>query len=90
MREVRDDPRLENEPRLRELVDVFVRQEIEHTKMHVPVNKHLELDQFPISKRTEKMTRFIQRKTPLHMSVASSAFIEFVGFGFFDSHIKIR
>ena len=88
MREVRDDPRLKDEPRLRELIDIFVQQEIEHTKMHVPVNKHLDLDQFPISKRTEKITRFIQRKTPLHMSVASSAFIEFVGFGFFDSHIK--
>ena len=88
MREVRDDPRLDDEPRLRELVDVFVQQEIEHTKMHVPVNKKLELDQFPISKITEKISRFIQRKTPLYMSVASSAFIEFVGFGFFDSHIK--
>ena len=88
MREVRDDPRLDQEPRLRELVDVFVQQEIEHTKAHVPVNKHLGLDQFAMSKRTEKMTRFIQRKTPLYMSVASSAFIEFVGFGFFESHIK--
>ncbi len=88
MREVRDDPRLANESRLRELVDIFVQQEIEHTKAHVPVNKQLELDQFPISKRTEKMTRFIQRKTPLYMSVASSAFIEFVGFGFFESHIE--
>ena len=88
MREVRNDPRLANEPRLQELVDIFVQQEIEHTKAHVPVNRKLELDGFKISQRTEKWSRFIQRKTPLHMSVASAAFIEFVGFGFFDSHIK--
>ncbi|NRA42772.1 MAG: metal-dependent hydrolase, partial [Pseudomonadales bacterium] len=37
---------------------------------------------------TERWSRFIQAKSPLHMSVASAAFIEFVGFGFFDSHIK--
>lgn len=87
MREVRDDPRLEHEPRLRELVDIFVRQEIEHTKMHVPVNKKIKLDQIVTGKKTEKLTRWIQRSTPLYVSVASSAFIEFVGFGFFKSHI---
>lgn len=88
MREVRDDPRLEHEPRLRELVDIFVRQEIEHTKLHVPVNKQINLDKFKASVWSEKANRWIQRKTPLHMSVASSAFIEFVGFGFFESHIR--
>ncbi|CAA0101767.1 Uncharacterised protein [BD1-7 clade bacterium] len=87
MREVRDDPRLDDQPRLRELVDIFVRQEIEHTKAHVPVNKQIELDKVATGKWTEKITRFIQRKTPLYVSVASSAFIEFVGFGFFEGHI---
>ncbi len=48
MREVRDDPRLEHEPRLRELVDIFVRQEIEHTKMHVPVNKSTLINLKPV------------------------------------------
>ncbi len=88
MREVRDDPRLDDEPRLRELCDIFVRQEIEHTKAHVPVNRQIGMDNIKTGKFTEKLTRFIQRKTPLYSSVASSAFIEFVGFGFFEDHIK--
>ncbi|ROR97955.1 putative metal-dependent hydrolase [Sinobacterium caligoides] len=87
MREVRDDPRLDDEPRIRELVDIFVRQEIEHTKMHIPVNRKIGLDKIKAGKFTEKITRFIQRRTPLYVSVASCAFIEFVGFGFFKSHI---
>lgn len=87
MREVRDDPRLDGKPRLRELVDIFVQQEIEHTKMHIPTNKKIGLDKIVTGKYSEKLTRLIQRHTPLYVSVASSAFIEFVGFGFFKSHI---
>jgi predicted metal-dependent hydrolase len=87
MLSVRDDPRLDQEPRLRELIDIFVQQEAEHTRQHVRTNRKIGMDKIATGKFTEKITRFIQRRTPLYVSVASSAFIEFVGFGFFKSHI---
>jgi predicted metal-dependent hydrolase len=87
MRAVRDDPRLEDEPRLRELIDVFVQQEAEHTRQHVRTNRKIGMNKIATSKFTEKITRFIQRTTPVYVSVAASGFIEFVGFGFFKSHI---
>ena len=87
MRAVRDDPRLEDEPRLRELIDVFVQQEAEHTRQHVRTNRKIGMNKIATSKFTEKITRLIQRTTPVYVSVAASGFIEFVGFGFFKSHI---
>ncbi len=90
MQAVRDDPRLDEEPRLRELLDVFVQQEAEHTKMHIPTNKKIGMDKIVTGRFTEKITRFIQKRTPVYVSVAGSAFIEFVGFGFFKSHIDRR
>ena len=87
LRAVRDDPRLEDEPRLRELIDVFIRQEAEHTRQHVRTNRKIGMNKIATAKFAEKITRFIQRSTPAYVSVASSGFIEFVGFGFFKSHI---
>jgi predicted metal-dependent hydrolase len=87
MRAVRDDPRLDAEPRLRDLIDIFNRQEAEHTRQHVRTNRKIGMDKIATSKFTEKIIRFIQRRTPVNVSVASSGFIEFVGFGFFKSHI---
>ncbi len=85
--EVKKDPRLNDEPRLRELINVFIRQEAEHTRQHVRTNRQIGMDQIATIEFTEKITRFIQRQTPTYVSVAASGFIEFVGFGFFKSHI---
>jgi predicted metal-dependent hydrolase len=87
LRAVRDDPGLEDEPRLRELIDVFIRQEGEHTRQHMRTNKKIGMNEIATAKTTEKITRLIQRSTPAYVSVAASGFIEFVGFGFFKSHI---
>ncbi len=85
--EVKKDPRLEDEPRLRQLIDVFIRQEAEHTRQHVRTNRLIGMDRIKTIQVTEKITRFIQRLTPTYVSVAAAGFIEFVGFGFFKSHI---
>lgn len=87
LRAVREDPRLADEPRLRELIDVFIQQEAEHTRQHVRTNRKIGMNEIRTAKVTEKITRFIQRLTPVYVSVAASGFIEFVGFGFFKSHI---
>ena len=87
LRAVRDDPRLQDEPRLRELIDIFIQQEAEHTRQHVRTNRKIGMNKIATVKITEKITRFIQRSTPVYVSVAASGFIEFVGFGFFKSHI---
>jgi len=44
VRDMRDDPSLDDDPRLRELADIFVAQEVAHTRAHMPINKHLNLD----------------------------------------------
>ncbi len=87
LRAVRDDPRLADEPRLRELIDVFVHQEAEHTRQHVRTNRRIGMNEIATIKVTERITRFLQRRTPVYVSVAAAGFIEFVGFGFFKSHI---
>lgn len=87
LRAVQDDPRLADDPRLRELIDVFVRQEAEHTRQHVRTNRKIGMDTIATIKVTERIVRFVQRLTPVYASVASAGFIEFVGFGFFKSHI---
>ena len=38
------------------------------------------MDKIVTAKYAEKITRFIQRTTPVYVSVAASGFIEFVGF----------
>ena len=81
MRAVRKDPRLDDEPRLRELIDVFIRQEAEHTRQHVRTNRKIGMDGIRTVKITDRITRFLQRLTPTYVSVAASGFIEFVGFG---------
>ncbi len=90
IRAVRNDPRLDDDPRLRELIDTFVRQEAEHSGLHIPVNRRIGMDKIATGRFTEKITRAIARKTSADVSVASAAFIEFVGFGFFRSHIERR
>lgn len=84
---VRKDPRLADEPRLQALIDVFIRQEAEHTRQHLRTNKKIGMDKIRTIRATDKVVRFIQRRTPTYVSVAGSGFIEFVGFGFFKSHI---
>lgn len=84
---VKHDPRLKDEPRLRELIDVFIRQEAEHTRQHLRTNQKIGMDRIATAKVMEKVARFLQRLTPVYVSVAASGFIEFVGFGFFKSHI---
>ncbi len=88
VRDMRDDPALDDDPRLRELADIFVQQEIAHTRAHMPVNKHLNLDNLVAAKWGEKISRFIARLTSTKTSLAGSAFLEFVGFGFFEDHIR--
>jgi predicted metal-dependent hydrolase len=88
VREVRDDPALDNEPHLRELADIFVQQEVAHTRAHMPVNKQLNLDNLVAAKYGEKISRFIARFSSKKTSLAGSAFLEFVGFGFFEDHIR--
>lgn len=88
VRDMRDDPLLDNDPRLKELADIFVQQEIAHTRAHMPVNKQLNLDNFFMGKWGEKISRFIARLTSKKTSLAGSAFLEFVGFGFFEDHIR--
>lgn len=88
VRDVRDDPSLDNDPRLRALADVFVQQEIAHTREHIPINKQLNLDNLVSAKYGEKISRVIQKMTSKKTSLASSAFLEFVGFGFFEDHIR--
>jgi hypothetical protein len=87
MREIKNDPKLKNKKRLQNLINIFIQQEIEHTKAHIKINKIIALDKIKTGYFTEKINRWIQKKTPTYSSVASSAFIEFVGFGFFKSHI---
>lgn len=84
---VKNDPRLADEPRLRALIDVFIRQEAEHTRQHVRTNQKIGMDRIATIRVTERIIRFLQRLTPVYVSVAASGFIEFVGFGFFKSHI---
>lgn len=88
VRDMRDDPSLDDDPRLRELADIFVQQEVAHTRAHMPVNKQLNLDNLVAAKYGEKVSRFIGRMTSKKTSLAASAFLEFVGFGFFEDHIR--
>ncbi len=87
LHEVRDDPRLEQQPRLRALIDVFIRQEAEHTRQHLRTNRRIGMDRIVTIRATERIVRFLRRLTPTYVSVASAGFLEFVGFGFFKSHI---
>lgn len=87
MKAVKSDPRLKDETRLLKLIDIFIAQEIEHSKMHHPVKTQLQLDKLKTPRWSHKVTRWIQQKTPVSMSLASAAFIEYIGFGFFKGHI---
>lgn len=84
---VREDPRLKDQPRLRALIDVFIRQEGEHTRQHLRTNRRIGMDQIRTIRTTEKIMNFVKWLTPNYVSVASAGFMEFVGFGFFKSHI---
>lgn len=88
VRDVRDDPSLGDDPRLRELADVFVQQEVAHTREHMPINRKINLDNMVAGKYGEKIARFIAKFTSNNTSLAGSAFLEFVGFGFFEDHIE--
>lgn len=87
VRDVRDAPALDDDPRLRALADVFVQQEIAHTREHMPINKKINLSNFVAAKYGEKISRFIAKLSSQNTSLAGSAFLEFVGFGFFEDHI---
>lgn len=88
VRDMRNDPSLDSDPRLRELADIFVAQEVAHTRAHMPINKQLNLDNLVAAKWGEKISRFYARMTSTKTSLAGSAFLEFVGFGFFEDHIR--
>ena len=88
VRDVRDDPGLDDDPRLRQLADVFIEQEVAHTREHKPINKKIDLDNLVAAKWGEKFARFWQKISSNNTSLAGSAFLEFVGFGFFEDHIK--
>jgi len=85
--ESRKNPKLENEPYLKELMETFIAQEKQHTKLHRHINKKLGLDKLKTISKTEKIARAIQQNSTQNINLASSAFLEFVGFGFIKDHI---